>query len=178
MAATAQPRLMTVEQYRQLPELDDAIQELHLGCLVTLTRPKMKHAKIQARLGHLLRPKAKHLGIVESEVAFRAIPEYELRAADVAFVSQARWDATPDDDNLHGAPELVIEVLSPSNTPQEMDTKSSLCLANGAREFWMVDPKKNTVTVLSNGSELLYQASDKIPLSLFGGELTVSDIFA
>jgi Uma2 family endonuclease len=91
----------------------------------------MKHARLQSRLVRLLRPKAEHLGVVESEVAFRALPEYELRGADVAYVSQDRWDSTDDDDNLRGSPEIVIEVLSPSNTTAEMQQKAALCLSTG-----------------------------------------------
>jgi len=178
MAATAKPLMTTVEQYRELPQLEDVIQELHWGQVVTLTRPRMKHAKIRARLGHLLRPKVNHLGIVESEVAFRALPEYDLRGADVAFVSQQRWDGTDDDDNLSGSPELVIKVLSPSDTEREMIEKASLCLATGAKEFWVVDPKQETVTVVSPESSVVYTLGQQIPLSLFGGHLSVSAIFA
>src|ERR1017187_1987041 len=71
MAAATEPLLMTVEQYRQLPDREDVIQELHWGMVVTLSRPKMSHAKLQSRLVRLLRPKAEHLGVVESEVAFK-----------------------------------------------------------------------------------------------------------
>jgi Uma2 family endonuclease len=46
-------------------------------------------------------------------------------------VSQRRWDNTPDDDNLMGSPELVIEVLSPTNTRAEMREKAGLCLSTG-----------------------------------------------
>jgi Uma2 family endonuclease len=115
MATAAERLSMTVEQYRELPKHEDVIQELHLGQLTTLTRPKMKHAKLQLRLVRLLRPKAEHLGVVESEVAFRALREYQLRGADVAFVSQKRWDRTDDEDNLRGAPKLVIEPKSGSS---------------------------------------------------------------
>ncbi len=113
MAAVPEPLLMTVEQYRQLPRRDDVLQELRWGKVFDLTRPKMKHAKLQSRLVRLLRPKLEHLGFVESEVAFRALPEYDLRGADVAFVSRERWEETSDDDNLRGSPEIVIEILSP-----------------------------------------------------------------
>jgi Uma2 family endonuclease len=114
MTGVAEPLLMTVDEYRQLPDREDVIQELHWGMVVTLSRPKMQHAKLQHRLAELLRPKAEHLGIIATEVAFRALPEYDLRGADVAYISQRRWDATDDDDNLCGSPELAIEVLSPS----------------------------------------------------------------
>ena len=139
MAAAAEPLLMTVDEYRQLPDREDVIQELHKGMLVTLPRPKMRHAKLQFRLVDLLRPKAEHLGVVGAEVPFMALPEYDLRRADVAYVSRQRWDATDDDDNLRGSPELAIEVLSPSNTRSEIRKKAVLCLSTGTQEFSVVD---------------------------------------
>jgi Uma2 family endonuclease len=142
MAAAAEPLLMTVDEYRQLPDREDVIQELHWGMVVTLSRPKMKHTKLQFRLAELLRAKVEHLGVVGAEVPFRALPEYDLRGADVAYVSQQKWDATDDDDNLRGSPELAIEVLSPSNTRAEIREKAVLCLSSGAQEFWVVDPKR------------------------------------
>jgi Uma2 family endonuclease len=179
MAAAAEPLLMTVEQYRQLPERADVMQELHWGQVVTLTRPKMRHTKLQHRLVEALGPRAARLGVVAAEVPFRALPEYDLRSADVAFVSQARWDATDDDDNLQGSPELVIEVLSPSNTKAEIREKAALYLATGAREFWVVDAKGRTVSVTAEGyGPVVYGMGDRIPLGLFGGELGVTEIFS
>ncbi len=109
-------RLMTVEEFRQLPETGPFYYELRHGELVQVTRPKLKHHKIQRRLRRLLEGPAGEAGVVEPEVAFRALPEHELRVADVAFVSKERWHRSGEEDNLRGAPELVIEVLSPSNT--------------------------------------------------------------
>jgi Uma2 family endonuclease len=170
---------MTVEQYRQLPDREDMIQELHLGVVVTLSRPKMKHAKLQLRLVELLRPKAEHLGIIAAEVTFRALPEYDLRGADIAYVSRQRWDGTDDDDNLHGSPELAIEVLSPSNTKAEIREKAVLCLSSGAQEFWVVDPKRETVSVTCQGGvPTVYRKGDRIPLSMFDSHLDVSEIFS
>lgn len=179
MAAAAEPILTTVEQYCELPERNDAVQELHWGQVVTLTRPKMGHTKLQYRLIELLRPMAEQLGIVASEVPFRALPEYDLRGADVAFVSQARWDATPDDENLRGSPELVIEVLSPSNTKSEIHEKAALYLPTGTEEFWVVDPKRKSVTVARRcGETAVYEIGDRIPLAQFGGGLEVLEIFS
>lgn len=58
MAALPEPLFMTVEEYRQLPDQPDVVQELHWGQLVTVTFPNMKHTKLQLRLARLLRPKA------------------------------------------------------------------------------------------------------------------------
>jgi len=93
----------------------------------------MRHSRLQCRLVELWRPKAEASGIVAAEVPFRALPEYDLRAADVAFVSQPRRDAADADDNLHGSPKLVIEVLSSSNMKAEIREKAALYLSTGAR---------------------------------------------
>jgi Uma2 family endonuclease len=175
----ARLRLTTVDEYRQLPVRDDVIQELHWGQVVTLTRPKMKHSKVQYRLVELLRPLVAGRGIAAAEVPFRALPDYDLRGADVAYVSCDRWDATDDDDNLHGSPELVIEVLSPSNTREEMREKAALYLSTGCEEFWVVDAKRRTVSVTRRGAESsLYGMGDSVPLAAFGSEIAVAAIFS
>jgi Uma2 family endonuclease len=67
---------------------------------------------------------------LEYEVAFRPLPEYELRVADVAYISSERMSSVDPDDNIRGAPNLVVEVLSPSNTVSEIYDKEKLCLEN------------------------------------------------
>jgi Uma2 family endonuclease len=117
---------------------------------------------------------------VQEELAFRPLPEHELWIADIAAVTAARWDATDDDDNLAGSPELVIEVLSPSNTVEEINDRERLCLETGCREFWVVDPKLRQVKVSKpDGLTRTYQAGQAIPLDLFGeGTLPVNEIFS
>jgi Uma2 family endonuclease len=178
MATAAEPLLLTVEQYRQLPDREGVLQELHWGQVVTLTRPKMRHSRLQYRLVELLRPKAEAKGVVAAEVPFRALPEYDLRAADVAFVSNLRWNTADADDNLHGSPELVIEVLSPSNTKAEIREKAALYLSTGAQEFWVVDPKHKTVSVATREADpIVYAIGNSIPLPIFGSNLEVELIF-
>ena len=71
----------------------------------------------------------------------------------------------------------MIEVLSPSNTAAEMLDKRQLCLENGAKEFWVVDPKSKQVKVSTAvGRTMTLQDRQQIPL-LFGGAIAVSEIF-
>jgi len=86
----------------------------------------MLHYRRQKRLRRLLEPKFEGFGIVDTEVSFRAEAEYELRVAAVAVVERKSWEAVDDDGYLMGAPDLVIEVLSPSNTAQEVEDKRDL----------------------------------------------------
>lgn len=175
----ALPDLITVEQYRRLP--DDGVHEyeLHQGEIVELTQPKAGHWKLQRRLERILQSKLESFGEVGIEFAYRAIPEFDLRAADVAAVSKSRFDTMDSEDNLRGAPELVIEVISPSNTKAKLRELVSLCLANGAIECWLVDRKTKSVTVIrKNGSTAVYEPGSDIPLTAFGSDsLPVAAIF-
>jgi Uma2 family endonuclease len=114
------------------------------------------------------------------EFPYRPVAEFEFRAADVAVVSQQRWDSIDPNDNLRGSPELVVEVKSPSNTRRNLQELVTLCLGTGSLECWIVDPDQQTVTVVrSEGSPIVHRAGGRIPLASFGGgELPVDDIFA
>ncbi len=85
--------------------------------------------------------------------------------------------AIQEDGYMEGAPDVVIEVLSPSNTASEMLDREQICLENGAREFWVVDPVRRQVKVsCADGRAATYKAGQSIPL-LFGGMLPVDSTF-
>ena len=176
MAATT--GLMTVEQFRQLPEAGEFYYELRHGEAVAVTRPKFKHTRVQVRLRELLEDATAGL-VSATEFPFRALPEYELRTADVALISRDRYESIDPEDNLSGAPELVIEVLSRSNTVAEMNDKEKLCLENGSRQFWLVDPDLKTLKVSTpDGITTTYRAGQQIPLAAFNGTfIKVDEIF-
>jgi Uma2 family endonuclease len=171
--------LMTVDEFRQLPETGPFYYELHHGELVKVTRPRLKHILIQKRLLSLFEPLIGAGYWCSLEVPFRALPEYELRTADFAVVGMARLQQADPEDDLRGAPDLVLEVLSPSNTMIEILEKERLCLENGCAEFWVVDPKLRQVKVSKpDGLTRTYLLGRDIPLDLFGGvTLPVSAIF-
>ncbi len=102
MAATT--HLMTVAEFLELPEDKGSVYyELRHGELVSVTRPKLKHHIIQARLRDQLKSFSPQGSFVEYEVAFRALPEHDLRVADVAFVSRERWEQADPEDNFRGS---------------------------------------------------------------------------
>lgn len=175
----ALPALITVAQFRELPDNDAYIYELHDGEVVAVTRPKFWHLERQHRLRDLLAPKLSGFQVFV-ELAFRAVPEFDIRAADVGAVSSDRHAAARREDDLFGAPDLVIEVKSPSNTTRELRNRASLCLNHGSLEFWIVDEKPHTITVLRrDGSSTVYHSGDSIPLAAFGSDcISVDEIFA
>jgi Uma2 family endonuclease len=70
-----------------------------------------------------------------------------------------------------GAPDLVIEILSPANTAVEMGRKLKSCQDAGVREYWAADPENNGVTVcrLSNASfqTYAYKKARAVPVAIF-----------
>jgi Uma2 family endonuclease len=170
---------ITVEEFRRLPEDSGPVyHELRHGEVVAVTRPKLKHFLIQRNLRELLTSLAEPGSYVDTVVAFRPLPECELWVADVAYIGAERFREADPDDNIRGAPELVVEVLSPSNTAADINEKVGICLANGSREFWVVDPGRAQVRVSTpDGQTVTWQADGEIPVP-FGNraKLKVSDI--
>jgi Uma2 family endonuclease len=167
----ALPNLITVEEFRQLPESGDYVYELHHGEIVAMCRPKPVHWILQRRLERLLQQKLASFGEAFVELPFRAVPEFDLRAADVGVMSRGRWDAMDRNDDFRGAPDLVVEVISPSNSKAILREMVSLCLNNGARECWLVDAPKRSVTVVrKDGTTSVYDRGSEIPLTAFDGD--------
>ena len=178
--ASTPTRLMTFAEFERTPDPPSgAHQELRRGEIVTLAPPKHDHYAMQLRLLYLLYHAAGNTGKVGMEWGYRPVPEYEYWEADVAFVSQARWDAIPRKGNMQGPPELVVEVLSPSNTPAEIARKKKLCLENGCIEFWVVDSDAATVEVAAGeGRMVTYRPGQHIPLFFsLGASISVDAIF-
>ena len=89
-----------------------------------------------------------------------------------------------DEQGCNGAPDLVIEILSPGNSKREMRDKFMLYEQAGVREYWLVDPLNNSVTIYSLNDEGVYVGSrpytdeDVLTSSILQGfELDLSALF-
>lgn len=177
MASTS-TRLLTFAEYEQIPNPPGGRYELHHGELVNVAFPEFPHVKAQTQLRRLLEKAAGDAGTVDKEIPYRPLPEHECWGADVAFVSKARWESV--DRYLLGAPELVIEILSPSNSAAEMLEKEQVCFEGGAKEFWVVNTSRQFIRVsTADGRTTTYKRGQEIPLFFAEGErLRVDDVFA
>ena len=178
MVTATQP--LTVSEYSQLPdEIASEYSELHGGEVVNLTKPKFEHFRVQRNLRILLDKSIGPDYLAEIEFAFRPLEEYEMRIADVALVTVERYEETRLDDYFQGSPELVVEVLSPSNRASEMYERENLSLENGGVEFWVIDSDRRQIKVFTPDARFVtYKAGQQIPLTSFGGtSIRVDDIF-
>ena len=87
------------------------------------------------------------------------------------------------DEGIRGAPDLAIEILSPSNTAIEMEEKRRLYQDAGVREYWVVDPENKRVTVYSFRDDGVltetYESADTAPVGIFPGfGIALDQVFA
>ena len=77
---------------------------------------------------------------------------------------------------VYGAPDLVVEVLSPATRRKDMSIKLAKYTEAGVREYWLVDPDKKKILVyLLEEDDLptIYGFRDQVPVGIFGEELCV-----
>ena len=142
--------LLTVEEYARTPD-DGLRHSLQAGLLIAEPQPFPRHAQIQARLAHLLIEFviSRNLGVVLTEGGFLLSRDPDtVRGPDVSFVRADRFDAEQAERAyFRGAPDLAIEILSPSNRPGETHAKVADYLAAGATLVWVIDPIHRQVAV-------------------------------
>ena len=88
-----------------------------------------------------------------------------------------------DDKGCNGAPDVVIEILSPSNSRHDRVRKFNKYLRAGIREYWIVDPddKVVMVSILDNGRYYCtaYDETGTVPVQALGGcEISLPDVFS
>jgi Uma2 family endonuclease len=174
---TVQTGLITFEEFASLPDPPGGYYELHHGQVVFMPFRKQGHAIIQEVLSDLLKPRTRGKGFLTIEFPFRPAAEYESWQADVGFVAKERWQKGAD--YFFGAPDLVIEVLSPSNTKAEILERQDICLSNGCTAFWTVNPKRRLVLVTGvDRKTVTYDCSMSLPLpEPLSGRIPVAAIF-
>jgi Uma2 family endonuclease len=86
------------------------------------------------------------------------LSNYDVFEPDLLFVSNARSNIITR-ANLQGAPDLVVEVLSPGTAGYDRGYKQTLYGRHGVREYWLVDPDAATVEVLIEGAQGLAPAA-------------------
>jgi Uma2 family endonuclease len=141
-------QLKTAADLESLPD-DSYRHELVAGVIVAEPLPTHRHDRARWRLERLLRAhvEAGRLGEVFGEAGYLLARDPDtVRGPDLSFVSRERLSSFDDARFFPGAPDLAVEILSPSNRPGEVHAKVADYLAAGARVVWVVDPKRKLVT--------------------------------
>ena len=147
MASSTPTIKFTYEDYRNAPE--DKRYELLDGDLVVTPAPGEAHQRVSRNLTILLGQSVKLTGAGHIYAApFDVIlSDTDVVQPDLLFVSNER-EYVITEANVQGAPDLVVEILSPSTAERDLTFKRSLYAKHGVKEFWLVDTDAKTVTVL------------------------------
>jgi Uma2 family endonuclease len=125
----------------------------------------------------------RNLGVVSGADGFLRLFPGLVRAPDLAYAS---WDRFPDrkipkEPIPTLAPDLVVEILSESNTDKEMERKRGECFSQGVSVVWEIDPRARTATVYHrDGTETVLKEGDRLDGGdvLPGFSLELSELFA
>ena len=151
MSVPPAQKLLTAEDMYDIPDDGRHQYELVRGVLVVSEPPKMVHGMLSVRIGaRLLAFADSHkLGFVtvESGYVTERGPD-TVRGPDIAFVRADRVPTTDDQDRfVEGAPDLAVEIRSPSDRAGKLADKVAEYLRTGAGMVWVVEPRKRVVLV-------------------------------
>jgi Uma2 family endonuclease len=144
--------LLTWDDWRKLPDRDGCRYELLGGELYVSLTPNTRHQRIIRNLLFLIETYLRRTGhgeLFHDRMGVRLSPR-DIVIPDLLVVL-AGHEARIQDDCIVGAPDLVVEVLSPGTARRDLGAKRSLYEHSGVGEYWIVDPigEKAIVYVLA-----------------------------
>ena len=182
MATTERAVKLTYEDYCATP--DDTRFELLNGDLMMVPAPNVKHQRILLRLAHRLGQFIldHELGELLPAPCDVMLSDTDVVQPDLLFVSRER-EQTITVENVRGAPDLVIEILSPSTADTDLGYKHELYSRHGVLEYWVLDPMAETIAVHRQRDGVLeltdtFRRPDTLRTPLLKGlDLQLDDVF-
>lgn len=173
--ALPQENLYTIDDIYALPDGERA--ELIDGELYMMTPPGTTHQRIVSFLnrviGNYIHERHGDCEVFPAPFAvFLNEDEQTYVEPDLSVICDA---SKLDEKGCGGAPDWVIEVVSPSSKRMDYFIKVSKYQNAGVREYWIVDSDKSNVFVydFENGDLNAYSFTDEIPVNIYNGELKI-----
>jgi Uma2 family endonuclease len=156
-AMSREIRVVTADDLMRMPD-DGYSYELVQGRLIKMPKPGALHGIIGTRLfSALIRLVEAHdLGAVfPQDTGFKLTSNPDtVRAPDLAFVTRERVASVGFPEGFWpGAPDLAVEVRSPHDSLRELSKKADEYLSHGSRLVWVIDPRRQEVTVFRAAHE-------------------------
>jgi Uma2 family endonuclease len=172
-----------VADYRATPDGPPWYQLIE-GELVRDPSPSTNHQAISLAIALLLAgyARVRRSGRVYIAPLDVYLSDTNVFQPDVFFVSKERA-AIMADDGIHGPPDLVVEILSPSSIRRDRVQKLRVYRAAGVKEFWLIDPVSKSIQIYSFGRDPvmprhIVTAKESFTSPLFPGlTITAAEIF-
>lgn len=133
------PRTL-MEVFQQLPE--GTLAQLIENNIVMSPSPSYVHQRVLNELNFALQSLAKKLNLGQILVAPMDVylDDENAYQPDILFISNENKHII-EEDGIHGAPDLIIEILSPATAQYDLHEKKAVYERSGVREYWTVDPE-------------------------------------
>ncbi len=182
---------LTYDAYMAEPQVEGRYDIVN-GVRIYMPGATWDHNEIALNLGELLRGYARSSGVGKVNIApfdvlIRRFPKMQVRQPDVLFISFARLaqvGGRPAKGPLEAAPELVVEIISDSETQRILGDKLADYMEIGVSECWVVRPDAATVEVLAltpggASSIAVYGQDDQVQSAVFAGlAVSVAEVLA
>lgn len=144
----------TVEDYQHLPESETKCYQLLGGNIVMAPAPTPYHQDISRNLVRLLDSHIEkhHLGKAYYAPIDVMFSNEDVVQPDILFISRERMNIIQE-NGLHGAPDLIVEIFSPATADRDRTYKRTLYARSRVLEYWLVDPDTQTIEVLTLGKK-------------------------
>ncbi len=176
---------LTYEDYLLFPD-DGKRHEIIEGDHYMTPAPRRKHQRVSGRLFVALSgfTASRRLGEVYAAPFDVVLSDENVVQPDLLFLSAARAGISTE-DNIQGAPDLIVEILSESSRKKDEVTKRKLYERFGVQEYWVVDPELEIVKIFRRAQqgygraiELSKEANDVLTTDLLPGfRLALTEIF-
>lgn len=168
--ALAQERIYTLDDIYSLPEGSRA--ELIDGQIYYMAPPSTKHQRILSflhlEIGTHIRAKGGDCEVFPAPFAvFLSADESKYLEPDISVICDRN---KVNEHGCSGAPDWIIEIVSPGSRSMDYYTKLSLYRSSGVREYWIVDPMRQTVLVYDMehaAAPVIYAFTDRIPATIY-----------
>ena len=163
--------LVSLDEYLDLPEHQGVRHELLRGRLIEVSAPSLLHAGIQTKIAWALEDLTRGAFpnlIAGSHSEFLVDPETGQAPDNFLIDRQRQRGLERYRGAIKGAPELAVEIISPSESAEDVDEKVELYLAAGARTVWVVWPNTRHV--------LIHYANGEVRKAGLGGFLDAPDV--
>lgn len=142
----------TYRDYKSLPPSETKIYMLLDGEIIMVPAPIPYHQRVSGNVEHILREfvQSRNLGLVYHAPCDVVLSEKDVVQPDILFILKERSQIITREE-IKGAPDLIIEITSPSTAEYDRTYKRTLYARSGVKEYWIVDVDKKEVEIMALG---------------------------
>ena len=147
--AVLAPASLTLEEFSRLPHEGER-HEMSAGELITMAPPRYLHSRYATNLCVSLANalfKSQSSEVLSEAGYVLSRDPLTIRQPDVSVLSKERTKSMGEKEYVEGAPELAVEVVSPSDSAQDLSLKVDQYLRAGAKQVWVLYPGVKRVQV-------------------------------